>query len=89
VNTLLQDLRYSARLLWKRRGYGIVVVLTLVVGIGALTSVFSVVNAVFLKPYGPIDANRWVYLWVRGSANHPDVARASRSGRNHHLPPSL
>lgn len=63
MNTLLQDLRYSARLLWKRRGYSIVVVLTLVVGIGALTSVFSVVNAVFLKPYGPVDANRWVYLW--------------------------
>src|SRR5580693_1296676 len=63
MDTLLQDLRYSARLLWKRRGYSLVVILTLALGIGAVTSVFSVVNAVLLKPYGPVNTDRWVYLW--------------------------
>jgi len=63
MDTLLQDLRYSARLLWKKRGYSIVVILTLALGIGAVTSVFSVVDAVLLKPYGPVNTDQWVYLW--------------------------
>jgi predicted permease len=63
MNTLLQDLRYSARLLWNKRGYSIGLILTLALGICALTSVFSVVNAVLLKPYGPVNTDRWVYLW--------------------------
>jgi putative ABC transport system permease protein len=63
MNTLLQDLNYSARLLWNKRGYTAVVILTLALGIAAVTSVFSVVNAVLLKPYGPVDTDRWVYLW--------------------------
>jgi len=63
MDTLLQDLRYSARLLWKKRGYSLVVILTLALGIGAVTSVFSVVDAVLLKPYGPVNTDQWVYLW--------------------------
>src|SRR5580700_5899693 len=63
MDNLLQDLRYSARLLWKKRGYSIVVILTLALGIGAVTSVFSVVDAVLLKPYGPVNTDQWVYLW--------------------------
>jgi putative ABC transport system permease protein len=63
MDTLLQDLRYSARLLWKKRGYSVVVILTLALGIGAVTSVFSVVDAVLLKPYGPVNTDQWVYLW--------------------------
>ena len=46
--TLLQDLRYSARLLRKKRGYSLVVILTL--ALDAVTSVFSVFNAALLKP---------------------------------------
>jgi putative ABC transport system permease protein len=65
MDNLLQDLRYSARLLWKKRGYSIVVILTLALGIGAVTSVFSVVDAVLLKPYGPVNTDQWVYLWER------------------------
>jgi putative ABC transport system permease protein len=63
MDNFIQDLRYSARLLWKKRGYSIVVILTLALGIGAVTSVFSVGNAVLLKPYGPLNTNQWVYLW--------------------------
>lgn len=63
MDNFLQDLRYSARLLWKKRGYSVVVVLTLALGIGAVTSVFSLVSAVLLKPYGPVNTDQWVYLW--------------------------
>ena len=63
MSTLLQDLRYSVRLLWNKRAYSITVILMLALGIGAFTSVFSVANAVLLKPYGPIKTDQWVYLW--------------------------
>jgi hypothetical protein len=48
MSTLLQDLRYSARLLWSKRAYSITVILMLALGIGAFTSVFSLANAVLL-----------------------------------------
>ena len=63
VSTLLQDLRYSMRLLWNKRTYSITVVLMLGLGIGAFTSVFAVANAVLLKSYGPVKTDQWVYLW--------------------------
>src|ERR1700733_6782908 len=63
MDTLLQDLRYSARLLRNKRGYSLVVILTLALGIGAVTSVFSVFNAALLEPYGPFNTAQWVYLW--------------------------
>jgi putative ABC transport system permease protein len=63
MDNFLQDVRYSARLLWNKRGYSVVVILTLALGIGAVTSVFSVVSAVLLKPYGPVNTDQWVYLW--------------------------
>ncbi|MBA0087391.1 MAG: ABC transporter permease, partial [Acidobacteria bacterium Pan2503] len=59
----MQDIRYSARLLARKPTYTVVLVLMLAFGIAALTSVFSLLSAVLLRSYGPIDADRWVYIW--------------------------
>lgn len=63
MENLLQDVRYSARLLGRKPTYTFVAVLMLALGIAALTSVFSLLNTVLLRSYGPIDTDRWVYIW--------------------------
>ena len=55
LETLWRDVSYGARMLWQRPAYSAIAVLTLALGIGANTAIFSVVNTVLLKPL-PFDA---------------------------------
>jgi len=76
MERLIQDVRYGGRMIWKRPGFAAVVLLTLALGIGANTAIFSVVNAVLLKPLPYRNAERlvWVAGNVRGGTDRASVS---------------
>ena len=80
MNNLIQDLRYALRQLRKNAGFTAVALLTLSLGIGANTAIFSVVHAVLLKPLGYHDPDR-VVLVTEGATpvRFEELLAASRS----------
>lgn len=80
METLIKDIRFGARSLLKRPGFTVIVVLTLALGIGANAAVFSVINAVLLRPLPYRDADRVVTLWqnnIKDGVPNNDVSPAN------------
>jgi putative ABC transport system permease protein len=69
LDMMLQDIRYAARLLGRRPAYTAVVLLTLAIGIGATTAMFSVINGVLIRPLPYPDAGRLVAVWENDRLN--------------------
>ncbi len=62
MDGLLRDVRHAARNLLRTPGFALVTILTLALGIGANTAIFSVVNAVILRPLGYPQPDRLIYI---------------------------
>jgi predicted permease len=87
MRTLLQDLQYAVRQMRKSPGFASVAILTLAIGIGANTTIFSVVNGVLLNPLPYPDADRLVVLFhnkpnfLKGSISYPNFLDWQRDNR--------
>ena len=65
MNSIWRDVRFGIRMLAKNRGFTSVAVLALALGIGANTAIFSVVNAVLLRPLPFERSDRLVMVWEK------------------------
>lgn len=72
IETVWQDLRYAARSLAKSPGFVVVVAFSLMLGIGANTAIFSVMNAVMLQPLPYEHSERLTTIWPTRKANPDD-----------------
>jgi putative ABC transport system permease protein len=69
MQTLWQDLRYGARMLLKQPGFTLIAVLTLALGIGSTTTIFSAIQNILLDPFPYTDAHRVVAIQIRDTSS--------------------
>jgi len=77
IESCWQDARYGLRLLRSSPGFALVAILTLALGIGATTAIFSVINAVLLRPLPFADADSLFLLWNREYNEQNDRSQLS------------
>jgi predicted permease len=75
---LLQDLRVALRQLWKAPGFAATAILSLTLGIGATTAIFSVVYGVLISPYPYLDADRMVHVELRDKSDGGPLLQVNR-----------
>src|SRR5262245_38273630 len=69
MQTMIQDLRYGARILMKKPGFTLIAVFTIALGIGANTAIFTIINAVLLRPLAYPESERLVHIGRAFSSN--------------------
>src|SRR5215471_5470416 len=75
----LQDLRYALRTFRKTAGLTLVILISLAIGIGANSAIFSVVNALLLEPLPYPDPGRLATLWLRSPGQYIDIKTGNHS----------
>src|ERR1700739_597896 len=83
MHTFWQDVRYSLRMLGKNPGFAAVAILSLALGIGANTTIFTVVNAILLHPLPVRDISRLVEVDTMDTKTQVTAARVTKLGMSY------
>ena len=83
MQTLMQDIRYAVRMLAKSKAFSAIAILSLALGIGANTTIFTVVNAILLHPLPVKDISRLVEVDTVDTKTVVTAANASKLGMSY------